>query len=195
MKRLDTETRKIQIKEAVLQIISSKGLANLSIKNLAKEVGLSEGALYRHYNSKKDIIIDIVNDVYNNLVVNQRKDSERNLPASVKLFNYFCNHIKYLLLNKGITILLFSEAAHQGDTELKKRLLRVLKEQNEILKMIVTEGIEKGIWNSSVNLDDFTTIYMGIPVMLNIEMVLEKEKFDYKSFCDRMFVLLEKVLQ
>jgi hypothetical protein len=133
--------------------------------------------------------------VYDNLVVNQRKDSERNLPPSVKLFNYFCNHITYLLRNKGVTILLFSEAAHQGDTELKKRLLRVLKEQNEILKKIVTEGIDKNIWNSSVNLDDFTTIYMGIPVMLNIEMVLEKEKFDHKLFCDRMFVLLEKVLQ
>ncbi len=195
MVHLDTNTRKKQIKRAVLAIISGKGLDKLSIKNLANEVGLSEGALYRHYKSKKDIIMDIVDDVYANLVINQRTDAHNDLPPRVKLFNFFCNHITYLIENKGVTILLFSEAAHYGDSELKKKLLKVLKEQNEILKEIVSEGIDKKIWNSAVDFNDFTTLYMGIPVMLNIKMVLEKENFNHKSFCSRMFILLEKVLQ
>lgn len=193
--RLDTETRKKQIKGAVLEIISGKGLAKLSIKNLAKEVGLSEGALYRHYKSKKDIILDIVDDVYENLVINQKIDAKSELPPRVKLFNFFCNHVTYLIENKGVTILLFSEAAHQDDSVLKKRLLKVLKEQNQILIKIVGEGVDKKIWNASVNMNDFTILYMGIPVMLNIEMVLNKESFNHKEFCNKMFVLLEKVLQ
>ena len=51
MLRLSTETRQAQIKEAVLDIISTEGLAKLSTKNLAAKVGVSEGAIYRHFKS------------------------------------------------------------------------------------------------------------------------------------------------
>jgi AcrR family transcriptional regulator len=51
--RLDTDTRKEQIKEAVLEIISTEGIGKLSIRNLASKIGVTEGALFRHFSSKK----------------------------------------------------------------------------------------------------------------------------------------------
>jgi len=195
MLRLSTETRQAQIKEAVLDIISTEGLAKLSTKNLASKVGVSEGAIYRHFKSKKDILLSIVEDVHINLVVNQTEIANSEMVSSIKLFTFFCKQIQYLIHNKGVTILLFSEATHTNDSNLKEKLLKILKAQKALLKQIVTEGVSHGHWNKNINIDDFATIYMGIPVILNIEMVLNKENFNHEEFCNRMFSLLERILK
>ncbi|WP_456460627.1 TetR/AcrR family transcriptional regulator [Lutibacter sp.] len=195
MLRLSTETRQAQIKEAVLDIISTEGLARLSTKNLAAKVGVSEGAIYRHFKSKKAILLSIVEDVYTNLVVNQKEIANSEMVTSIKLYTFFCKQIQYLIHNKGVTILLFSEATHTNDSNLKENLLKILKAQKTLLKQIVAEGISSGLWNKSINLDDFATIYMGIPVILNIELVLNKENFNHEEFCNRMFSLLERILK
>ncbi|WP_456422536.1 TetR/AcrR family transcriptional regulator [Lutibacter sp.] len=195
MLRLSTETRQAQIKEAVLDIISTEGLARLSTKNLAAKVGVSEGAIYRHFKSKKDILLSIVEDVYTNLVINQKEIANSEMVTSIKLYTFFCKQIQYLIHNKGITILLFSEATHTNDSNLKEKLLKILKAQKTLLKQIVAEGISNGLWNKNIDINDFATLYMGIPVILNIEMVLNKENFNHEEFCNRMFSLLERILK
>jgi len=107
--RLDTETRQGQIKKAVLEIISSEGIGKLSTRNLASKIGVSEGALFRHFSSKKDIMLSILADVKNELLVEQERITySSSLTAEQKLFDFLCRHITYLIENKGITILLFS---------------------------------------------------------------------------------------
>jgi AcrR family transcriptional regulator len=195
MKRLDTETRQILIKEAVLDIISIEGISKLSTKNIALKVGVTEGAIYRHFKSKKAILVSIINDVYKNLVVKQQDVANSNLEPKKKLFTFFCKQIEYLVNNKGITILLFSEAAHSNDSELKEQLLKILKEQKQLLIKIVQEGIDENVWDNKLNLNDFATLYMGIPVILNIELILQKGKFKSDEFCTKMFHLLTKTLK
>jgi AcrR family transcriptional regulator len=195
MLRLSTETRQTQIKEAVLDIIYNEGIGKLSIKNLAVKVGVSEGAIYRHFKSKKAILLSIVEDVNTNLVINQKEIANSEMIPSIKLFTFFFQQIKYLINNKGITILLFSEASHSNDTNLKEKLVKILKAQKTLLIQIVEQGVSKGVWSKQINVNDFATIYMGIPVILNIEMVLNKENFNHKEFCDKMYLLLERILK
>lgn len=195
MLRLSTETRQTQIKEAVLDIIYNEGIGKLSIKNLAVKVGVSEGAIYRHFKSKKAILLSIVEDVNTNLVINQKEIANSEMIPSIKLFTFFFQQIKYLINNKGITILLFSEASHSNDTNLKEKLVKILKAQKTLLIQIVQQGVSKGVWSKQINVNDFATIYMGIPVILNIEMVLNKENFNHKEFCDKMYLLLERILK
>jgi len=71
--RLDTVTRKEQIKEAVLEIISTEGIGKLSIRNLASKIGVTEGALFRHFSSKKEIMLSILDDVKKELLSEQEK--------------------------------------------------------------------------------------------------------------------------
>src|SRR5882672_12122003 len=51
--RLDCESRKCQILAAVRKIFSRKGLEGATTRELAKEAGVSEALLYKHYPSKE----------------------------------------------------------------------------------------------------------------------------------------------
>ncbi len=52
--------RQIEIINVALELISEKGIQGLTIKNLAKKIGITEPAIYRHYDSKTDILIAVL---------------------------------------------------------------------------------------------------------------------------------------
>jgi AcrR family transcriptional regulator len=195
MSRETTDIRQEQIKKAVLEIISDEGLHNLSTRNLAKKIGLSEGAIFRHFTTKRDIIKGIMDDVANDLVGSLRNITISPVKAEEKLFTYICHNVKYLQENRGITILLFSEATHMGDQELKDKLNQILSEQKQLIIKIVKDGITEGIWDKNLKPEDIATLYMGIPITYNIEFVLNKNRVNVDDFCKRMFKLVVKSLR
>ncbi len=195
MAKESTEIRQEQIKKAVLDIIADEGLHNVSTRNLAKRIGLTEGAIFRHFPTKRDIIKGIMDDVAGDLIGSLRNIVLKPEKAEDKLFNYLCRNVKYLKENRGITILLFSEAAHLGDKELKEKLNQILLEQKQFIIKIVKDGIAEGVWDKSVVPEDVAVIYMGIPITFNIELVLNKSGINMDNFCKRMYNLIIKALR
>jgi len=195
MTKKSTEVRQEQIKKAVLEIISTEGLHNLSTRNLAKKVGISDGAIFRHFKTKRDIILGIMEDVKSGLMTELRQVALSEENSDKKLFKFLCTHVKYLIKNKGITILLFSEAAHMNDKELKSNLYNILSGQKVLIERIVKEGIKKGTWNKKAIPKDFAMIYMGIPITLNIELILNPDNIVLENFCKRMFKLISEILK
>jgi TetR/AcrR family transcriptional regulator len=195
MPRETTDIRQEQIKKAVLEIIADEGLHNISTRNLAKKIGLSEGAIFRHFQTKRDIIKGIMDDVENDLIGSLRNIVLKPDKAEDKLFNYLCRNVKYLKENRGITILLFSEATHLGDKQLKEKLNQILTEQKQFVIKIVKEGIAEGVWDKSINAEDVAVVYMGIPITLNIELVLNNKNLNLDNFCKRMYALISKALK
>ena len=194
MIRKSTDIRQVEIKSAVLSIIFRDGLKKVSTKNIAKEVGISEGSIFRHFASKNDIILSIMDDVISILIESLRQISLETTPPPERLFKYLCRTITYLIENKGITILLFSEASYENDERLITKLNNIFNNQKQLAGKIVSDGIALGIWDESVSVNDFSTLYMGIPITLNIEMILNRDSFQHENFCKRMFALILKVL-
>jgi AcrR family transcriptional regulator len=53
---MQTERQK-EILDTALDLISQKGIQGLTIKNLSKKIGISEPAIYRHYENKIEILL------------------------------------------------------------------------------------------------------------------------------------------
>ncbi len=195
MARENTDIRQEQIKKAVLEIIADEGLHNISTRNLAKRIGLTEGAIFRHFATKRDIIKGIMDDVANDLIGSLRSIVLSPAKSEEKLFNYLCRNVKYLKENRGITILLFSEATHLGDKELKEKLNQILLEQKQFVIKIVKDGIREGVWDKKANPEDVAMLYMGIPIIFNIELILNQSGLNVENFCKRMYKLILKALK
>ncbi len=195
-KHLSGDERREQIKKAVLEIVFSEGLKNLTTKNLAKKIGLSEGAVFRHYPTKQAIILGIIDDVKNELVSNLKQISEqKNKTPQEQLEKFVCNHVKYLKKNKGISIILFTEASYQNNATLKERLDEILHLQKNYFAKIIKNGIDSGVWDSSVSPENIAELYMGIPITMNIELNLNPKKFKYTNFCKNMLMLIQRILE
>ena len=195
MERQSTDIRQEQIKQAVIDIISTDGLKNLSTRNLALRIGMSEGSIFRHFKSKKDIILSIFNDVQENFIGELKKIAWSEENPSDRLFKYLGATIKYHIENKGTAMLLLSEAFYNNDPELKKRLEQIFYDQKQFVTKIIMDGIRVGIWNENVKVENVALVYMGIPVSMNIEMLLGGKTIQFEIFCNHMTQLLLKMLR
>ncbi|MBI2392767.1 MAG: TetR/AcrR family transcriptional regulator [Deltaproteobacteria bacterium] len=63
MRREPTEQRRLQIADAALKIISEQGLARFTTAAIAEEVGLTEGAIFRHFGSKEEIVLAAIDRI------------------------------------------------------------------------------------------------------------------------------------
>jgi AcrR family transcriptional regulator len=53
-----------RIKEAALSLVVERGVGATTIRDLAQMAGVAEGALYRHYATKEDLIRDLFRERY-----------------------------------------------------------------------------------------------------------------------------------
>lgn len=195
MTRQKTDIRQEQIKLAVLDIIYRDGLKNLSTRNLADRIGMSEGSIFRHFKTKQDIVLSIINDVQKDFIGNLRKIANSSRKPKERLEELLCTTVTYLTQNKGITMLLFSEATQKNDKDLKQSLQTIFNNQKSLVSKIILDGIALGIWDESTDVEQIAMLYMGIPVALNIELVFAGGVFHRENFCDRMMKLLLKILE
>jgi AcrR family transcriptional regulator len=195
MERQKTDVRQEQIKSAVLDIIYTDGLKNLSTRNLAERIGMSEGTIFRHFRTKQDIILSIIKDVQTDFIGNLRKIATSPSQPPERLERLLCATVTYLTENRGITMLLFSEATQKNDKELKQNLQNIFNNQKSLVSKIVLDGIALGIWDESTDVEQIAMLYMGIPVALNIELVFAGGVFHSENFCSRTMTLLIKMLE
>ena len=58
-KRKPTTVRRAELADAALRIVATRGIAALSTRTLAEEVGLTSGGLFRHYATLDDLLIGV----------------------------------------------------------------------------------------------------------------------------------------
>lgn len=72
MKLNDEEDKKtdkqIKILEAAVEIFAEKGYAATSTSEIAQKAGVAEGTIFRHYKTKKDLLLSIVGPIMAKLV-------------------------------------------------------------------------------------------------------------------------------
>ncbi|HUZ17344.1 MAG TPA: TetR/AcrR family transcriptional regulator [Spirochaetia bacterium] len=58
--------RQLEIVRATIFLIAEQGVQNFSIRKLAKRVGVTEPAIYRHFESKDDLMIKLASHIVHN---------------------------------------------------------------------------------------------------------------------------------
>jgi AcrR family transcriptional regulator len=89
---------KKEILNCALNIITKEGINNLSMRNLAKKMGMSAANLYNYYRSKENIIIELDNTGFKLLyrmvknAVNSAKSPIEKIEALIREYIEFATH-------------------------------------------------------------------------------------------------------
>ena len=66
--RQSTSIRRRQIIDAARDLITSKGMESVTIDAIAEAVGVTEGAIYRHFQSKREILSMLIDNIEESLM-------------------------------------------------------------------------------------------------------------------------------
>ncbi len=140
MTNANKPNRRQQILESLALMLESSPGSRITTAKLAKQVGVSEAALYRHFPSKSKMfegLIDFVEEVIFSRVSMITKDA-----SSAKLQ---CERILLLLLNfternPGITRILNGDALTGENDKLRMRVGQLYERLETQLKQIIREA-------------------------------------------------------
>lgn len=160
-KRQNTFLRRKQIVETLRKIIIRYGSEHLTVQKLAAEIGVSPGALYRHFKSKREILLFLVEDIEENL----NGGIEKAYPIQDPL--WVLRNISRALLSsieqrKGATFLVIAEIISLGDKGLNRKIAGVLRSFLGHIRQLLLEGIKAGEIRKDIDVDMAATTFFGM---------------------------------
>lgn len=159
---MDFSERQIEIMETATKRIYQFGIQELTIKNLAADLNLSEAALYRHFKSKNEILLGLLSyfiyDMKRRLepiIENTEKD------PSMLLREIFDSQLKSFAERPAIVSVIFSEGIFQFNKELSTKVSMMMEIMQMNISTIVKKGQNEKKFGKILGAEAITTIIMG----------------------------------
>jgi AcrR family transcriptional regulator len=130
--RLDPEQRRKQLVELGMTMLAERGIEQISVEEIAKNAGISQGLLYNYFPSKREFHLAIVRHVSDDIL--QRLVPNPKLGPIDMLRQWLGNYVDYVLENRdGYVSILRGPAS--GDAE-----LRTIADENRtaVIELILT---------------------------------------------------------
>ena len=143
MKKLDTKTRQKQIVEVSLDIIKQGGIQSLTRKAIAKQIGISEQAIYRHFDSKLDILTSIIHD-FNKSLSNSFEKKEKSVSVMQQIKDLTGAHIEFLEKNPAVATVIFAEEIFQNESSLAREVNDALDKRINRITELIKHGQKGG---------------------------------------------------
>jgi AcrR family transcriptional regulator len=161
-KRKDTLVRQKEIVNAARKIIVKYGSEHVTVRRIAKEIGITEGAVYRHFKSKREILLLLAGDIEETLINDIDKNFNDGDWSHEYLEKIILEHISAIEQRRGVTFQVIAEIISLGDKKLNSKVYGVICNYIERIKKILAEGVSKGQLRSDVDIDAAAKLYFGM---------------------------------
>ena len=142
--RTNTESRQRQIVEAARKIIATRGMEALTVREIAREVGISDGDIYRHFASKKDILMLLIEDIEKTLLEAVERAATEKAGTLESLGNVLKAHLSYVEQRRGISLIVISETVRLADKNLRRRMFEVINRYLNAIEGLLARGVQSG---------------------------------------------------
>lgn len=153
--------RQQEIIETALGLINEKGIQGLTIKNLSKRLGITEPAIYRHFENKIQILTDILDMLKKNTSGIFQSELNSDEPAVQKIERLFEKHFKSFAEMPSLASVVFSEEIFRNEEKLISKISEVIEHNNQTLLSILKEGQQKNEIRNDIEAGHLVIFIMG----------------------------------
>jgi len=153
--------RQIQIIESALELIAEKGIQGLTIKNLSKKIGITEPAIYRHFENKSSILLTILNNFKQMASIMSGIIPTLEGTVFDKIEFMFSKIIQLFIESPSYVSVIFSEEIFKNDDKLKSKIIEVLDQNEQTIEGIIHVGQENGEVRTDIDSNNLALIVMG----------------------------------
>lgn len=154
-------SRQMEIMISTVNLIEEGGIGNVTIKNLAKNIKITEGAIYKHFNSKEEILIQTLKmaraDVMD--VFFKARESEQE-PLKV-LNNIYIRQSAFFESNPAYVVMILSEALYKELGFLKDNIRTIMNDSRIIIQELVEDGQKRNQVRKDISSAQLTFILMS----------------------------------
>ncbi|MBN1631484.1 MAG: TetR/AcrR family transcriptional regulator [Thermoleophilia bacterium] len=187
--------RQIQIIEESLALIAEQGMEGLTYRNLSERFGMSIPAFYRHFASKAEVLLGIID--YLNVIsldVYETAQETGSDPLD-RLRLVLMGYAKQFSDNGALAALLFPDAIGGDKRELHESVLEHMGENRTRLTGLLADGIDAGLVRADVSAERWAFVVMGSLRLEVTQWRLDGRRTDLVKRVASLWNDLEKILR
>jgi AcrR family transcriptional regulator len=157
--RKPTLERREEIAAAALRIIGERGVTALTTATLADAVGVTSGALFRHFESREEILDEAVRHAVEQI---EASFPDPSLPPRERLFGLARNRVRLFAGDPGLAWLLRSDQAYLTLPPAAIEKLRdLVARSRQYLLDALRQGTREGSIRNDIQPDALLVVVMG----------------------------------
>jgi AcrR family transcriptional regulator len=157
--RRPAEDRRREIADAALRVIAADGLGRFTALAIAREVGLTDAALFRHFPTKAAIVdaaIDRVEELLFEGFPPQADDPIARLGA------FFQRRVEVIRAHPGIsTLVATGELAKAGSAAGARRVLAFRRRSTGFVRACLDEAARRGLLAADAGVEEAEVVVLG----------------------------------
>ncbi len=153
--------RQLEIIDLSIEIIAEQGIQGLTIKNISKKIGISEPAIYRHFDSKTQILLTILNNFMEMASFMGEAMKDNSDAAGDKIEFMFSKMVDIFIETPSYISVIFSEEIFKNEKVLKEKIVEILALNEQTVEQIIKTGQERGEVRTDIGYKNLALIVMG----------------------------------
>lgn len=161
-KRLSSEERQEEIIRVAVDLAAEKGVDNVTTQNMADAMHLTQGAIFRHFATKDDIWVAVMQWIRERLMNVLSKAAEDATDPLDAIQRMFLAHIAFISKHPAIPRLLFSELLHKKNSKLRHLIQEIISGYEARIAGLLEAAKSQSLVSADLDSKSAAVLYIGM---------------------------------
>ncbi len=194
-KHLPADERKAATVETLVALAGEQNPAEITTTVIAKRMGVTQGALFRHFPTKDAMLQAVLDWVAEHLLARVDKAVEKAPSPLAALEAMFMAHIDFVAAHQGVPRMLFGELQSAKETAPKRIVKTLIRRYGERVQHVIEEGKAKGELDASLDTEAAVILFIGTIQGLVMQSLLTGHVRQIRRDAPRAFAIYRRGIE
>lgn len=191
-KHLPAEERRVVTVETVIELAGEQNPSDITTSSIAKRMGLTQGALFRHFPTKDAILQAVMEWVAERLLTRVDKAVQSETSPLAQLEAMFMAHVEFVAEHPGVPRMLFGELQRSEETPAKRMVQTLIHRYSERLSRLIEQGKTSGEVDPLVDTEAAGALFVGTIQGLVMQSLLAGDVERIRRDAPRVFAIYQR---
>ncbi len=193
-KRLSAEERIEDVVLAAITLTGEQGLDRVTTEAMAEKVGLTQGAIFRHFSTKDDVWVSVIGWI-KKAMGHMLDMAEKNEPDPLRAIEkMFFAHVRFVQKHPGIPRVVFSEHLLAGKPVFRRLIGGMVDGYEKRVAAKISAAKKMGLAASTVEPKSAAVLYIAMVQGIVIRTTIFKDGPGLEELAKHVFPLFKMSL-
>lgn len=178
--------------EAMVKLAAEQNPSEISTTAIAKRMGITQGAIFKHFQTKDAILQAVMEWVAEHLLSRAEKAAKSASSPVAAIEALFMAHVGFVAEHPGVPRMLFGELQRAEQTAPKRMAQILLQRYGEHLHRLIEEGKAKGELSATLDTGAAVTLFTGTIQGLVMQSLLDNDVKRISRDAPRVFAIYRR---
>ncbi len=193
-KHLPADERRAATVEAVVALAAQTNPSDISTTAIAKHMGVTQGALFKHFPTKESIIEAVMGWVADRLLARIDAATRKAATPLAALEAVFMTHVEFVTIHPGVPRMLFGELQRAEMNGPKRLVQALIARYSERVRALIAQGKAAGEIRANMDEGSAALLFVGMVQGLVMQSLLAGDVRQMSDQAAGVFALFRDAL-